>query len=72
MEFSIKVTLGNEVVSEFIIDVGMLELPGIQGRTHTYIGGFKVEWEMLDTLENNKVREEFLEQYPTRESFYGV
>ena len=71
MKFKVKLSLSDVVISENIIDMGMLELPGIQGRTGTHVGNFTLEWHMLDTPENNKLRDEFLEMYPTREAYYG-
>ena len=54
-------------VSEGIVDVGLMQFPGPKGTT--CVDEFSIKWEMEDTEENRKIRDDFLKQYPTRESY---
>ena len=69
MKFKAKLYFGEEKISEGIFDTGMMNLHGPKGRTS--IDGFVIEYEMLDTKENRKIKDDFLKEYPTRESFFG-
>lgn len=66
MKFKITLRLnGNKVTSE-IIDMPWNKLPGIKGHTRTHIDNFKVEWKMLDTKENRKLRKKIRESLPDK------
>ena len=69
--FKVKLFKDEKQISETVVDTGLTNFPGPKGTTTTGLGGFKVVWSMQETKENKKAVDEFLEQYPTPESYHA-